>query len=337
MSLRTAFVALFIGVLVSLQVPLQAASTDVSLETGQAASVPLPAPWVSEAESRLHEQWPAPPEWSPDFPLNELHRAATARTISIASFNIQVFGRTKAQNAAVMQVLAQTVARYDVVAIQEIRDSTDLAIETLEAAVDALGVDYEYAIGPRVGRTSSKEQYAFMYRTAVLQPLNSATYNDPGDRFEREPFMARFKLKKSSFDFVLVNVHVSPGDATAEIDVLPTVIREALRLFPGEKDVIVLGDYNADCSYYNENDLSRPLRNKDFLWLIGNEQDTTVAPSSCTYDRIVVTSAATRNDFAGQSGVFDFTPLLGASGLAAKKVSDHFPVFALFYTSKDRD
>ena len=60
-----------------------------------------------------------------------------------------------------MEILAETIAQYDLIAIQEIRDKTGTAVKSLEVAVDGLGTDYEFIIGPRLGRTSSKEQYAF--------------------------------------------------------------------------------------------------------------------------------------------------------------------------------
>lgn len=44
--------------------------------------------------------------------------------ISIASFNIQVFGRTKASKPEVMEILVRTISKFDIVAIQEIRDKT---------------------------------------------------------------------------------------------------------------------------------------------------------------------------------------------------------------------
>ena len=42
-------------------------------------------------------------------------------TVSIANFNIQVFGETKAGKEEVMDVLAKTISEFDIVAIQEIR------------------------------------------------------------------------------------------------------------------------------------------------------------------------------------------------------------------------
>jgi endonuclease/exonuclease/phosphatase family metal-dependent hydrolase len=53
--------------------------------------------------------------------------STTTDTIKLASFNIQVFGRSKAAKAEVMEILAETIAQYDVIAIQEIRDKSRTA------------------------------------------------------------------------------------------------------------------------------------------------------------------------------------------------------------------
>ncbi len=110
------------------------------------------------------------------------------QTITIANFNIQVFGKSKAGKPSVMKVLAQTITNFDIVAIQEIRDKSGTAIKKLETVVDALGTDYDYIIGPRLGRTSSKEQYAFIYNTETIVAGEVYTYDDSEkDLFHREP------------------------------------------------------------------------------------------------------------------------------------------------------
>jgi len=108
-------------------------------------------------------------------------------TIKIASFNIQVFGRSKASKPEVMEVLSKIIFQFDIVAIQEIRDKTGKAIKDLEVAVDALGENYDFIIGPRLGRTNSKEQYAYFYRVSTIQPGESIPYQETsGDVIHRE-------------------------------------------------------------------------------------------------------------------------------------------------------
>jgi hypothetical protein len=42
--------------------------------------------------------------------------------IRIGAFDVQIFGVSKADNPEVMDILADTVRTYDIVAIQEMRD-----------------------------------------------------------------------------------------------------------------------------------------------------------------------------------------------------------------------
>ncbi|MBW2573120.1 MAG: endonuclease/exonuclease/phosphatase family protein [Deltaproteobacteria bacterium] len=258
--------------------------------------------------------------------------------IIIANFNIQVFGKTKARKTDVMVTLAKIIPQFDIVAIQEIRDASGTAIKKLEHAVDVMGTDYEYIIGPRLGRTSSKEQYAFMYNTKTISVGESYTFDDSeSDLFHRQPFIARFKTKKGYFDFILITIHTDPEDATKEINAIPIVLQDVQNQFPDEKDFIVLGDLNADCNYFDEDDQTSPLRSPEYKWLITNDMDTNLAESSCTYDRIIVTSATTSEDYADMSDVFRFDTVLGLTKSMAKKVSDHYPVYSVFYVHKDTD
>ena len=263
---------------------------------------------------------------------------STCNTIKIASFNIQIFGVSKASKPDVMDILARTISKFDLVAIQEIRDKTGTAINDLEAAVDSLGTDYDYIIGPRLGRSTSKEQYAYIYNTATITAGSSYTYDDTAqDIFSRDPYIAEFKAAAGTFDFVLISIHTAPDDATQEINALDDVVKDAQEHFKDEKDFIVLGDFNADCSYFDEDDLSCPLRAECYKWIITNEMDTNLAKSSCTYDRIVITKAATAEDYADECGVYRFDQIHDLKFKAAKKVSDHYPVYAVFYVDHDTD
>ena len=57
---------------------------------------------------------------------------ASSDIIKIASFNIQIFGKTKASKQEVMDILAQFILEFDIVAIQEIREASGAAIIALK-------------------------------------------------------------------------------------------------------------------------------------------------------------------------------------------------------------
>jgi len=121
-------------------------------------------------------------------------------TITIASFNPRIFGTTKAEKPAILQEIASIIRRFDIVAVQKIRDKSETAPKELLTAVNADGsYHYDMLIGPRLGRTSSKEQYAFFYRTSSVVPIGSTTiWQDTSDKFEREPFFAMLMTAQSN-------------------------------------------------------------------------------------------------------------------------------------------
>ena len=238
-------------------------------------------------------------------------------TIRIASFNIQVFGQSKAGKPEVMDILAEIIRRYDIVAIQEIRNKPGTAIIALLNEVNKNGSSYQVITGPRVGRSTSKEQYAYMYDTETIEQVSDPyTFDDdndgnnsndvddsvhPNDLYEREPYVAHFRVADGNFDFVLVNIHAKPAKAGEEIGFLPDVITDAVTNL-NELDVICLRDFNADGRYYDESDYLQFFPDGQYTWLISNSVDTTVADSDNTYDRMVITRGLVE-DHTGSTGV----------------------------------
>lgn len=117
--------------------------------------------------------------------------ASKPKTITIASFNIQIFGESKINNPEVMRTLAKIIRRFDVVAIQEVRSTRNNVIPTLLSYVNRISPRYGYIISERLGRTGSKEQYAFVYNTSTVRLIPNSSYvvSDPGDYQEKTCFL----------------------------------------------------------------------------------------------------------------------------------------------------
>jgi len=250
--------------------------------------------------------------------------------LKIGAFNVQVFGTTKTANGEVMDVLGQIIRSYDIIAIQEIRDSTGTALPALLEEVNSDGSLYAYVAGERLGRTVSKEQYAFFYDTQTCLLIGTPqTYPEPeGDVFHREPYAAFFAGREGGFSAVLVTIHTDPDEAEEEIGALADVVPWAQDAFGGEEDVIVMGDFNADGSYFDE-DTYPPLRASGYTWLITNDMDTTTGSTDCTYDRIVITDSLL-DGYVGKKGVDRFDVTYGLDPTRTAAVSDHYPVYAVF-------
>jgi endonuclease/exonuclease/phosphatase family metal-dependent hydrolase len=162
-------------------------------------------------------------------------------------------------------------------------------------------------------------------------------YPEPNgtDPFHREPYIASFVAVNGSFDVTLIVIHTDPDEATEEINALDAVVNYTQSKYPTEEDIIVMGDLNADCRYFDE-DSNTTLRGSDFFWCINNSIDTTTSATDCTYDRIIITTEAV-SDYTGDSGVFRYDMIYNLTEEETEAVSDHYPVYAEFWTNRDND
>ena len=92
-----------------------------------------------------------------------------------------------------------------------------------------------------------QEYYAFLWRGDIgCGLIASGLFADPHQLFARRPFVATFKVGK--FDFTLITVHVIYGaDAkprVKEVKLLAQVVKTTLENNGGERDVMLLGDFN---------------------------------------------------------------------------------------------
>jgi endonuclease/exonuclease/phosphatase family metal-dependent hydrolase len=251
----------------------------------------------------------------------------TAGAIRVASFNIQVFGEKKLSNPRVRGLLAEIVRQFDVVAIQEIRSKQDILPQFVDV-INSANRHYDYVIGPRLGRTSSKEQYAFIFDTASIEIDRTSLYTvaDPDDRLHREPLVGWFRVRgpppEQAFTFSLVNIHTDPDETRTELDALAAVFRAVRDDGRGEDDVIILGDLNVD-----DHHLGLLGQLPQVHWAISGVATNTRGDK--LYDNLVFSRAAT-SEYTGRWGVFDMIRQFNLTVDEALEVSDHMPVWAEF-------
>ena len=248
-------------------------------------------------------------------------------TIRIASFNIQIFGNKKASKAYVMKDLADIINQFDVVAIQEIRSKNESLIPNFVQLVNQSGRRFDYEIGPRLGVTTSKEQYAFLYDTQKIEIDRHSVYtvSDPDGLLHREPLVATFQTRvdpDQAFTFTLVNMHTDPDIAGEEMDVLADVYKAVRRSSRGEDDIIILGDFNVD-----DRHLGRLGQLPEMMPLIAGVWTNT--RQNRQYDNLIIHQPST-TEYSGRSGVFDFMRYKNRTQKQALQISDHFPVWAEF-------
>lgn len=249
-------------------------------------------------------------------------------TITICSYNIQVFGTTKVNDRWVLERLATVIRQFDVIAVQEVRATDQTVMDRFLQVVNSDGSQYSYVIGPRLGRTVSKEQYAFVYNTRKIMCKKETAYtvDDPSGLLHRPPLVAHFQVLAPNnlppFTFTLINIHTDPDEIKTELNVLADVYRNVRQFEFPEDDVILLGDLNCGP--------------KEFLALgqipgvfplIQNVATNT--RQSKLYDNIVVDQYSSQ-EFTGRSAVWDLREYFKLTVDDALRLSDHFPIWAEF-------
>jgi len=238
---------------------------------------------------------------------SRLEQKVEEKEFTIANWNLQVFGDAKAAKPELMKKYRETIDDYDIVFVQELRDSDGSSFSNLCSTL----TNYEYRVSSRAGRSSSKEQYGVIYKKEI-QVMGVEDFNpDEKNRWERPPIRVDFDVE--GYKFSAYNIHTKPDDVANEIKNLEGVVST-------QGNIIVLGDLNADGKYYINT-------GKDFSswnWLIKDEQDTTVASTDCAYDRLIVNQ--NMQEKVVSSGIF-------TNGIT-EQVSDHYVIWAKIKAKK---
>jgi len=299
----------------------------------------------------------------------EAPAAAAPGTIRIGSYNMAMFGLSKEKRPATMEILARIGSNFDLLAMQEVgSNGSSASEETCAEVMDAyLALVNEVSGGDHYAYVRG-DQYAFLYRKDRLALKSSGPYSG-AEAFTYRPLVAYFQVRGRPLDFAVITVHTRPSLAKREIPELAAAMDEVSASL-SEPDVLCLGDFNADGSYYAEagasvmsasaapvsGDGPTSSSGQTSTWLAGfspdryatlipNDADTTVAAGSdCAYDRMEISSAM-EGDYDGRWGVlkpgelWDLSACEGGKESAGgeRALSDHYPVWAEFSTTKDSD
>ena len=248
------------------------------------------------------------------------------RTLKVATFNIQNFGKKKLSKTEISDTLANIIRQFDIVAVQEISDvSGRVPYSFLEKINQGHRVHYQVVCSERTGKQpndrTSQEQYAYYYNSQVVKMEDNMLFDDSkNDLFQREPYIASFKTIEGDFSFIVCTVHTNPELAVQEIDALYEVAQWIPIKFTNCVNLIFCGDFNASCSYASSSDLALlRIHKKPYHWLVNDDQKTNLSVKrDCAYDRFVVNDSMMQH-VAGQAVVYKY--------FTSDSVSDHWPVY----------
>jgi hypothetical protein len=261
---------------------------------------------------------PAAPGVVPTRPLER---------IRVATFNAQSLDETKLAVPRIRDLLIRIAREFDVLALQQIRSSSDSVVPTLVNLMNEGGEPYECAIGPRVGPDGAQEQYAFVFnpRTVVLDRRELYTVDDRSRVLTYEPLVAWFRAVgpiSEAFTFSLVNLRLDPATALQERELLDDLFLAVRNDGRQEDDVILAGALQAAPERMG------PLADWPGVCFAVADHPTNVL-GTAMLDNLVFQQATTR-EFTGNAGVFDFLRRFNLTLAESRELSDHLVVWAEF-------
>ncbi|PWG60985.1 endonuclease [Spiribacter halobius] len=249
--------------------------------------------------------------------------APAVADLRLASWNIRHLGW---DNGKDMQAVASVTAAFDLIAIQELMDpnAVDTLLSTLEVNT---GESWRALTSRAFGRSSYQEHYTFVWRSSeVVLAGRIGAYPDPGDRFARDPFAARFRDRETGEELLLATVHIVYGDTVGERVLEITTLDNYWTWLDdkgGEVPLILVGDFNLapDHASWDElNALADPLLEEGATTLSTNDGEY-----ANLYDNLWLEPSELT---VTSSGIFLVPDCLGLEhAYVRERVSDHLPVY----------
>ncbi len=247
--------------------------------------------------------------------------------ITICSWNLENFGKSKTNST--IEFIANTVKDYDIIAIQEVvaGDGGAQAVARLNDALNRKGFKWDYRVSDITSSNNpyKKERYAFLWKTSKVKLRDKAwlevKYNV---EIDREPFLATFIYNNK--EFTLVDFHAITKTQQPETEI------KYFKFFPAEypdKNLIFCGDFNCPQSH----NVFNPLKNMGYKPIFTNQKTSLkeeCVNNNCLaseYDNMFYNTSKVKYDL---SGIIPFFTSFNNDLKAARKISDHVPIFFEF-------
>jgi endonuclease/exonuclease/phosphatase family metal-dependent hydrolase len=246
--------------------------------------------------------------------------------LKILTWNIQDLGRSK--NAEEIASIVRIIKEHDIIAIQEVvaKDPAGAqAVAKIVNELNRLGSKWDYSISNPTKSPSSyvSERYAYIWKTSKLKLVSKATLDETLENsIEREPYLAKFEIKKTKIAFYFISIHARVRSRNPEIEIAN------FKEYPKRlktNNIIILGDFNLN----EKHNVWNPLSKLGFKPAIKNT--ATTLKRKCKNGNYV--NYAMDNIYynihkmkAVNSGVIDFINDCN-NLLKARLISDHLPVF----------
>lgn len=253
--------------------------------------------------------------------------------LTLASWNIQHLGQSKSDQEILF--MAEILRDFDIVAIQEVVAKHPAGAQKVAQLADELnrkGAAWDYRISDPTKSPSANisERYAFLWKTSKVELLGRAYLDQKLETLiNREPYVGKFRFKKLKQDFVVINFHSRTHKDRPELEIMhfkdyPTRLNS--------ERIIIAGDFNLNERHPIWNDLYQ----QGFEPAVRNAKTT--LKRNCNLDGYLSHDIDniyySKDILMVSSGVVDY--IVDCGNLeAARKISDHLPVFMEFRVDRN--
>jgi hypothetical protein len=244
-------------------------------------------------------------------------------SIKMSSWNLENFGKSKTDSS--LNVIANTLRYFDVVAIQEVVAGYGgaQAIAKLVDILNTIGENWDYSISdPTSSLNKYKiERYAFIWKTSKLTKLGKAFLEQKYSKeMDIEPYIITFKSVNRVFSLATFHATTKKEKPEKELKYFKSIIYEHPNL-----NLIFCGDFNCPQS----NSVFNPLKSMVFKPVLVRQKTSLgqkYLNDGCLASEYDNAFYDTSKSILIKSGIIDF--YLNFPNLkSARKVSDHIPIY----------
>jgi endonuclease/exonuclease/phosphatase family metal-dependent hydrolase len=254
-----------------------------------------------------------------------LQLAIASAQVKLCSWNIQNFGKSKPDSS--ITFMAKQLREFDVVAVLEVStgEGGAQAVARLADALNRTGTKWDYVISdPTQSSPGRSERYAFLWKPSRLKKIGDAWLEKKyAQQIEREPFFMSFEQMGKRF--TVAAFHALPKKHQPETEI------KYFQFLPAEypsQTILFCGDFNCPQSH----NVFNPLRQQGFVpALVGQKTTlkTKCVDGNCLaseYDNVFFD---VKKVDCVSAGAIQFYKSF-KDVLAARRVSDHLPVYVEF-------
>ena len=277
---------------------------------------------------------------------------AVAHSIRLGGWNLKKLGHGDSKDyPRVARIIDDN---FDVLAVVEVmqKGGGHPGYDSLMAQLGGTWTGQVTATPRPATSSGNAEFYAVIWRTSSsVRPCAGWTAlrfhvdNDGGpsgsgpDRFSREPAFGCYEFGPVGApvaDFILAAYHAtfqSTAETSAEVGHLGNVFASMQAARPGERDQIIVGDFNRTPPQVASLLPSFADRTDG----AGSTLNSAGAVTANLYDHVLVRDAASTSEMQGNARVLDVRSVASSPAAFYKTVSDHLPIVVTMQATADDD